>query len=101
MSGIPQTFFSSPLRYIRWAFHEKPAIAWSMVLGGMGPPLLYALPKVRRRFGDEDPPEVPHSYPAPISAGRNPFDPAHEEDSMPELLALPPVSESQIKLNIT
>ena len=68
MSGIPQTFWSSPVRYLRWAMHEKPAIFWSVVVGGMGPPLLYTLPSIRRRFGDVDPPPVPHSYPGKLSS---------------------------------
>lgn len=62
-SNIPQTFWSSPIRYLRWCMHEKPAIFWSIVVGSSGPPLLYALPSIRRRFGDEDPPPVPHTYP--------------------------------------
>ncbi|ETN40424.1 uncharacterized protein HMPREF1541_04701 [Cyphellophora europaea CBS 101466] len=65
MSGIPQTFWSSPVRYLRWAMHEKPAIFFSIVVGSMGPPLLYTLPSIRARFGDFDPPAVPHSYPVP------------------------------------
>lgn len=63
MSGIPQTFWSSPVRYLRWAMHEKPAIFWAIAVGSSGPPLLYTLPSIRRRLGDEDPPPVPHSYP--------------------------------------
>jgi hypothetical protein len=63
MSGIPANFWSSPIRYLRWASYEKPALFWSVVIGSMGPPLVYVLPIVRRRFGDEDPPFVPHSYP--------------------------------------
>lgn len=66
MSGIPQAFWNQPVRYLRWAAHEKPAIFWSIVVGSMGPPLLYVLPSIRRRFGDEDPPAVPHTYPGEL-----------------------------------
>jgi hypothetical protein len=63
MSGIPATFWSSPIRYLRWAQHEKPAIFWSIVLGAMGPPILFAGRPFREWIGDEIPKAIPTSYP--------------------------------------
>ncbi len=63
MSGIPTTFWSQPIRYLRWASHEKPAIFWSIILGGMGPVILVAGRPFREWVGDEIPKAVPHSYP--------------------------------------
>jgi hypothetical protein len=70
MSGIPQTFWSAPIKYLRWAMHEKTAIFWSVVVGSSGPPLLYTLPSIRKRFGDEDPAPVPHTYPGKLRPHR-------------------------------
>ncbi|OJJ83050.1 NADH:ubiquinone oxidoreductase subunit NDUFA3 [Aspergillus glaucus CBS 516.65] len=58
-------FWSSPLRYLRWASHEKPAIFYAMVLGCSGPVSLVALPPIRRFFGDVDPQPIPLTYPIP------------------------------------
>ena len=63
MSGAPATFFAGPIRYIRWAFHEKPAIAFSILIGSIAPTVPIWVPPLRRRLGDEDPPPIPHSYP--------------------------------------
>jgi hypothetical protein len=60
--SAPQ-FWSTPLRYLRWASHEKPAIFYSIVLGSFGPVCLVAIPPVRRYFGDVDPEKIPLSYP--------------------------------------
>lgn len=57
-------FWSTPLRYIRWAAHEKPAIFFSLVIGGMGPIALVGLPPIRRALGDVDPEPIPLSYPS-------------------------------------
>ena len=63
-SAIPKSFWSSPGRYLKWAFHEKPAIAYSVAIGCLGPVSLVALPPLRRAFGDEDPVRIPLSYPS-------------------------------------
>ena len=63
MSGVPQRFWGSPVRYLRWAMHEKPAIFWSCVLGGMGPMCFVVVPPLRRWAGDEDPAQIPLTYP--------------------------------------
>jgi len=57
-------FWSTPLRYIRWASHEKPAIFWSLIIGSMGPVALVTLPPIRRALGDVDPAPIPMSYPS-------------------------------------
>jgi hypothetical protein len=33
MSTVPARFWGQPIRYLRWASHEKPAIFWSVILG--------------------------------------------------------------------
>ncbi|KAJ9495039.1 n19m, NADH-ubiquinone oxidoreductase 9.5 kDa subunit [Exophiala xenobiotica] len=65
MSGVPQRFWGTPIRYLQWAMHEKPAIFWSCVLGGMGPMCFVVVPPLRRWAGDEDPPQIPLTYPVP------------------------------------
>ena len=60
--STPQ-FWSTPLRYIRWASHEKPAILYSLLIGSMGPVALVGLPPLRRALGDVDPEPIPLSYP--------------------------------------
>ncbi|KAJ5745310.1 NADH-ubiquinone oxidoreductase subunit [Penicillium odoratum] len=62
--SAPQ-FWSTPLRYIRWASHEKPAIFFSLIIGSMGPVALVGLPPLRRALGDVDPEPIPLSYPLP------------------------------------
>lgn len=57
-------FWSTPLRYLRWASHEKPAIFYSLVVGAMGPVMLVTLPPIRRTFGDVDPEPIPLTYPS-------------------------------------
>ncbi|KIV91165.1 hypothetical protein PV10_05735 [Exophiala mesophila] len=64
-AGIPQRFWGSPIRYLRWAAHEKPAIFWSCVIGACGPLTFVVIPPIRRYVGDEDPPRVPLTYPVP------------------------------------
>ncbi|KAL2849218.1 hypothetical protein BJY01DRAFT_210892 [Aspergillus pseudoustus] len=57
-------FWSTPLRYLRWASHEKPAIFYSLVIGATGPVMLVSLPPIRRFFGDVDPEPIPLTYPS-------------------------------------
>ena len=33
----PVAFWSAPRAYCQWAVRAKPAIFWSMILGGFGP----------------------------------------------------------------
>jgi hypothetical protein len=56
-------FWSTPLRYLRWASYEKPAIFYSIVVGSFGPVALVTLPPIRRYFGDVDPEPIPLTYP--------------------------------------
>ncbi|KAJ5197342.1 hypothetical protein N7449_007821 [Penicillium cf. viridicatum] len=62
--STPQ-FWSTPLRYIRWAAHEKPAILAALVIGFMGPVSLATIPPIRRALGDVDPEPIPLTYPIP------------------------------------
>lgn len=62
-AAVPKTFWGSPIRYLRWASHEKPAIFWSCVIGALGPVALVVIPPMRRMVGDEDPPKIPMTYP--------------------------------------
>ncbi|RPA80983.1 hypothetical protein BJ508DRAFT_362200 [Ascobolus immersus RN42] len=63
MSAAP-LFWQQPLRYMRFASHEYPAIFYSCVIGAVSPAILLVVPPVRRRLGYDDTPEIPHSYPA-------------------------------------
>ncbi|OCL00083.1 NADH-ubiquinone oxidoreductase 9.5 kDa subunit [Cenococcum geophilum 1.58] len=64
MSSAPY-FFRQPIRYMRWASHEKPAIFYSIVIGSMGPVTILAAPPIRRYFGDGPRPKIPLTYPIP------------------------------------
>ena len=57
------TFWNQPLKFLRRASHEKPAIFWSIIIGSMGPVSLFALPPIRHAMGDMDPAPVPFTYP--------------------------------------
>jgi hypothetical protein len=57
-------FWSTPLRYIRWAAHEKPAILCSLIIGFSAPVALVTLPPIRRALGDVDPEPIPMTYPS-------------------------------------
>ncbi|KAJ5134591.1 NADH-ubiquinone oxidoreductase 9.5 kDa subunit [Penicillium atrosanguineum] len=70
--STPQ-FWSTPLRYLRWASHEKPAIFWSIAIGAAGPVALVGLPPIRRALGDVDPEPIPMSYPS--KADHDPLNP--------------------------
>ncbi|KAG0155783.1 hypothetical protein PDIDSM_2956 [Penicillium digitatum] len=61
--STPQ-FWSTPLRYIRWAAHEKPAILAAIAIGFMGPVSLATIPPIRRALGDVDPEPIPLTYPS-------------------------------------
>ncbi|GFF55432.1 NADH-ubiquinone oxidoreductase 9.5 kDa subunit [Aspergillus udagawae] len=65
-------FWSTPLRYLRWASHEKPAIFYSLVVGATGPLMLVTLPPIRRFFGDVDPEPIPLTYPLPQGPRNSP-----------------------------
>ncbi|KAG6156659.1 hypothetical protein E4U35_001969 [Claviceps purpurea] len=58
-------FWSTPLRYCRWASRERPALYWSVIIGLAGPVVMVVVPPVRRYFGDVDPAPVPLTYPVP------------------------------------
>lgn len=60
--STPQ-FWSTPLRYLRWASHERPHFFYPILLACMGPVSLVAIPPIRRALGDVDPEPIPLSYP--------------------------------------
>ncbi|RFU32417.1 hypothetical protein B7463_g3945, partial [Scytalidium lignicola] len=60
-------FFSQPIRYMRWAAIEKPAIFYSIVLGCMGPVLVLTVPTIREKLGDSRRPQIPLTYPIPTT----------------------------------
>ncbi|KAE8454390.1 hypothetical protein EG329_000012 [Mollisiaceae sp. DMI_Dod_QoI] len=66
MSALPR-FWSQPLRYMRWAATEKPAIFYSLVIGTMGPVSIVVVPPIRRMLGDQKRPEIPLTYPIPTT----------------------------------
>ncbi|CZR63764.1 probable NADH2 dehydrogenase (ubiquinone) 9.5K protein, ubiquinone-binding [Phialocephala subalpina] len=66
MSALPR-FWSQPLRYLRWAAIEKPAIFYSIIIGSMGPVVVVAVPPIRRMLGDADRPKIPLTYPIPTT----------------------------------
>ncbi|KAJ5665140.1 NADH-ubiquinone oxidoreductase subunit [Penicillium maclennaniae] len=63
--STPQ-FWSTPLRYLRWASHEKPAIFWSLVIGSAGPVALVGPPPDPSRSRSERPAEDPPGLRGPI-----------------------------------
>ncbi|KGQ09252.1 NADH-ubiquinone oxidoreductase 9.5 kDa subunit [Beauveria bassiana D1-5] len=62
MSAAP-FFWSTPLKYCRWAAREKPALFWSVVIGAAGPLAMPIGPPIRRWLGDVDPAPIPVTYP--------------------------------------
>ncbi|KAI5293015.1 hypothetical protein KEM52_005893 [Ascosphaera acerosa] len=62
---VQPQFWSTPLRYLRWASHERPAYFYSCLIGAAGPVCLVGLPPLRRALGDVDPAPIPLSYPIP------------------------------------
>lgn len=62
--GPAPLFWSTPLRYWRWAARERPAYFWSMVIGLAGPAAILVIKPIRYYVGDVDAPQVPLSYPS-------------------------------------
>ncbi|MCJ1356831.1 MAG: hypothetical protein MMC33_006827 [Icmadophila ericetorum] len=60
--SIPR-FFRQPLRYLHWASIEKPAIFYSIVVGSIGPVMVFTVPPIRRYFGDGPKERIPLTYP--------------------------------------
>ena len=59
-------FFQQPLRYLRWASHEKPAIFYSFVVGLCGPVSFFVAPPLRRFFNDGPRETIPLTYPSTL-----------------------------------
>ena len=65
MSMASPRFFQQPVRYLRWASHEKPAIFYSFVVGLIGPAMFLVGPPFRRWAGDDyERDRVPMTYPS-------------------------------------
>lgn len=56
-------FWRQPVRYMRWASHEKPAIFFSILIGAAGPLMLIGAPPIQRYFGWQKRIEIPATYP--------------------------------------
>ncbi|KAI9667118.1 MAG: hypothetical protein M1831_001295 [Alyxoria varia] len=56
-------FWRQPIRYMRWASHEHPALFWSVMIGSMGPVLVIFNRPVRNYMGWERRPRIPMTYP--------------------------------------
>ncbi|KAI1635878.1 hypothetical protein F4809DRAFT_424163 [Biscogniauxia mediterranea] len=65
MSAPAPLFWSAPLRYCRWAARERPAYFYSVVIGSLGPVVLFTVPPTLRKFGYERPAPIPVTYPIP------------------------------------
>ena len=76
MSGIPPSprFYSQPLRYLKWASYNKPAYFYSIVVGCIGPVMVFTVPSIRRYLGEEPIPKIPLTYPVPKGERPRPRD---------------------------
>jgi hypothetical protein len=63
MSQSQPFFYQQPIRYLRWASHNKPAYFYSIIVGLMGPAIMVVAPPVRRYFGDGPRAKIPMTYP--------------------------------------
>ncbi|KIW00544.1 uncharacterized protein PV09_07899 [Verruconis gallopava] len=73
IAPIEPFFWHQPLRYMRWAARERPALFWSCVVGGAGPLIVVAAPPLRARFfNDYRPPPIPSTYPIPAGPRKIP-----------------------------
>ena len=72
MSAAPH-FWSMPFKYCRWAARERPALFWAVIIGGIGPVMIYPVRSLRYRLGDVDPPRVPTSYPGTNDRNSRPY----------------------------
>ena len=64
MSATTPRFWSTPLKYCRWAARERPALFFSVVIGALGPVTLATVPPLRRLIGDVDAAPIPLTYPS-------------------------------------
>jgi hypothetical protein len=72
MAGTWPKFWSQPIRYMRWAAHEKPALFFSTVLGCVGPiSLLFWRPMKEKYFGWQPRPLIPTTYPSMLATTSN------------------------------
>ena len=60
--ALPQ-FWSQPIRYMRWAAVERPALFFSIAIASLGPFLVFTVPPIREKLGDGRRPVIPLTYP--------------------------------------
>ncbi|KAI5925830.1 hypothetical protein F4810DRAFT_658480 [Camillea tinctor] len=65
MSSRAPLFFANPLRYWRWAARERPAYFYSILIGSMGPVVLFTVPPTLKALGYERAAPIPMTYPIP------------------------------------
>ncbi|CAI6341087.1 unnamed protein product [Periconia digitata] len=65
MASTQPFFFQQPLRYLRWISINKPAYFYSIVIGSIGPVMVFTVPPIRRYLGYERSPRIPQTYPIP------------------------------------
>ncbi|BFZ58782.1 hypothetical protein PYCC9005_005847 [Savitreella phatthalungensis] len=58
-------FWTNPIRYLRWAAHERPNVFYSLIIGAIGPVALLVVPPIRRSMGYTRSVPPPMSYPLP------------------------------------
>ncbi|CCG84092.1 protein of unknown function [Taphrina deformans PYCC 5710] len=63
-------FWTSPIKYLRWAAHERPNVFYSLLIGAMGPITLLTVPPIRKSLGYTRAEPVPLSYPFAPQAQR-------------------------------
>ena len=64
MASLYPKLWSNPIRYFRWAAHEKPAIFFASIIGALGPIMLFTVPPLREKFGDPTRARIPMTYPS-------------------------------------
>lgn len=65
-SAIKPHFWRNPIRYCRWAAHEKPALYYSVLIGVAGPLMLVTVLPIRKAYGWKPRPEIPMTYPGEL-----------------------------------
>lgn len=65
MVALAPHFWSTPVRYLRWASRERPNYFWPIAVGCTTPLMFVVGPPLRKLFGDENPPAIPMTYPVP------------------------------------
>lgn len=62
-TDMSSPFWTSPMKYLKWAAHERPNVFYSLLIGAMGPITLIVVPPVRKAMGIQRVEAAPLSYP--------------------------------------